>query len=50
MIETAIDPRHPSRFEKKANTLQVPSWFTADVAVPECVERKICFGEANRSR
>lgn len=33
MSETAIDPRHPSRLEKKANTVAVSSSFTSNAVV-----------------
>jgi hypothetical protein len=40
MIDTAIDPRHPSRFEKKANIVSGSSSFPGTAAVPNLRERK----------
>jgi hypothetical protein len=34
MIETAIDPKHPRRLEKKANIVADSSFSSANVAVP----------------
>ena len=40
MIETAIDPRHPRRLEKKANIVAGSSSFPANAAVLNVRERK----------
>jgi hypothetical protein len=40
MIETAIDPRHPRRLEKKANIVAGSSPFPMNAAVLNIRERK----------
>ena len=40
MIETAIDPRHPMRLEKKANIVAGSSPLPANAAVLNIRERK----------
>jgi len=50
MIETAIDPTHPSRLEKKANIVAGSSWIVPNAAVLFCESEIICFVEAYRSK
>jgi hypothetical protein len=42
MIETAIEPRHPSRLEKKANTVASSSFLCASAVVLACKENLPC--------